>query len=229
MRKFTVVMAMVAMGAIVAPAVQAADRDTPERDGRFVQVTAGAAIDAGMMIAILPADGEAYMATDATATLAVIGRAESSAAEGDTLLAKRGVFRWDNAGAFTAADIGQQCYAFGNASVTTATIATNDIPAGVIIDYDTSGVWVDTYNQTLNLTTSVTTLDVTGNATVGGTLDVTGNATLTAAPTFVLTNAPAAITATLTNAPALDSAAAPRWIKVTVGTDSCVIPAWVLD
>ena len=93
-----------------------------------MQVTAGAAIDAGMMIAILPADGEAYMATDATATLAVIGRAESSAAEGDTLLAKRGVFRWDNAGAFTAADIGQQCYAFGNASVTTATIATNDIP-----------------------------------------------------------------------------------------------------
>jgi hypothetical protein len=240
MKKMTLMMLTAAMMTVVGGA-SAADRDTPERDGRFVRVTAGAAIDAGMMVAILPADGEAYQATDATATLAVLGRAENSAVEGDYLTVKRGVFRWDNAGAFTKASLGLNCYVLGAASVTTAAIATNDIIAGVIVDYDTSGVWVDTYNQKVTLTTSVaslavsgagtvgTTLGVTGAATFGSTVGITGVATLTAAPKVTAVTAAGDVTATATNAPALSSAAAPKWVTVTIGSDTCVVPAYKIQ
>lgn len=220
-----------------ASVLQAAAVDTPERDGRYVQVTAGAAIDQGAMVAMYT-DAEAYEAAD-TANYAVIGRAESSAAEGGTLLVKRGVFRWANYGSFTDKDIGLNCYVSNSVGVTTAAVAASDIVAGVIVDVDSSGVWVDTYNQKITLTTTVaslavtgagtvgTTLDVTGAATVGGTLGVTGVTTLTAAPKFTAVTSPTDVTATMTNAPALSAAAAPKWITVTIGTNSCVIPAWV--
>lgn len=156
--------------------LRAAPVDTPERDGRFMAVTAGAAIDQGAMVCMYT-DAEAYEAAD-TANYAVIGRAQSSGAEGETVLVKRGVFRWANYGSFTDKDIGQQCYVSNSVGVTTATVAGNDVIAGVIVDVDSDGVWVDTFNQKVTLTTTVTTLAVSGAATVGTTLGVTGATTL---------------------------------------------------
>ena len=171
----------------------AADRDTPERDGRFVRVEAGAAIDSGELVAIYT-DAEAYPAAD-TAGYAVIGRAESSAAEGAYVLVKRGVFRWANYGSFTQKDIGTLAYVSNSVGVTASASTSNTRPAGRIVDVDTSGVWVDTYNQDVLLTATVDDLTVnddatvtddlavggdialTGNAAVGGTLTVTGTLT----------------------------------------------------
>ncbi len=279
-RKFQFLAGCVCTLAILASAARAAERDTPERDGRFVAVTAGEAISAGHMVAVLPADGEAYAADD-TATLAVVGRAENTAAEGETVIVKRGVFRWTNLGGFDAGDIGTTCYVTNSTSVCAADGVANDVPAGIIQDVDTSGVWVDTYNDTLELTSTVAALTVSGNAAVGGTLAVTGASTLTgntavvgtltatgattlnggltmdtdkftvanttgntaiggtlavtgvttltAPPKFTALTAAAAVTATATNAPALAAAAAPKWITVTIGTNTCVVPAYVLQ
>lgn len=220
--------------AAVGMIAQAADRDTPERQGSYVQVTAGAAIPSGVMVAILPATGLAYSAAD-TATMAVIGRAEKSAVSNDVLLVKRGVFRWDNYGAYTKASLGLTCYVSNSVSVQTASDAANDVPAGVIVDYDSIGVWVDTYNQKVTLTTSVTSLAVSGAATVGTTLAVTGAstltgvATLTAAPKFAAVTAPGTATTTATNAPALTAATAPVWVTVTIGAYNYVVPAYKLQ
>lgn len=158
----------------------AAERDTPERSGRRVVVTAGAAVEAGHMAAV--SNGVAYPAAD-LAGYVVIGRFDASAAAGATVAVRRGVFRWANDGAFTDADIGIRCYvstnaASGSYSVTTLAIAANDIPAGYIVDVDDEGVWVDTYNDSPLISTSVASLGIVGNATVGGTLGVTGAATL---------------------------------------------------
>lgn len=172
-----------------------ADRDTPERDGRFVRVEAGAAIDAGELVAMYT-DAEAYPAAD-TVGYAVIGRAESAAAEGAYVLVKRGIFRWENYGSLTQKDIGTLAYVSNSIGVTTSALTTNTRPAGRIVDVDASGVWVDTYNQDVLLTATVDDLTVnddgtvtddlavggdltlTGAASVGGTLAVTGTSTLT--------------------------------------------------
>jgi hypothetical protein len=225
----------------------AADRDTPERDGQFVQLTAGAAIAKGEMVAILSTDDKAYPAFD-TANYAVLGRAEASAAIGATVVVKRGVFRWTNSGSFDDGDIGKLAYVADKTSVWKAATATNDIPAGRVVDVDSYGVWVDTYNQDVLLTATVQNLvatgtaDITGAATVGGTLGVTGVTTLSGATrslvksTEVITATTVAVTSahygkTLlinTNAavaitlPA-NGAAAGSWLDVIViGSDDCV-------
>lgn len=223
MKRFTLSLFTV-YGLLLTFSLSAADRDTPERDGQYVQVTAGAAIDAGAMVAILPGDGKAYEAAD-TATHSVIGRAESSAALGATLLVKRGVFRWDNDGAFTKASIGQQCYVNDSEGVTTAAIASNDVIAGIIVDYDATGVWVDTYNQKITLTTSVASLAVSGAATVGTTLDVTGASTVGGALTVTgaLTGRKPVITpVTLTATSLVLTAATHGGTVVLVNTNAAV-------
>ena len=180
MKKLNVLF-MVALS--MASCVIAAERDTPERDGQFVQLTAGAAIVKGEMVAILSSDDEAYPAAD-IASYAVLGRAENSAAEGAAVLIKRGTFRWANLGTFDDGDIGKLAYVSNSVSVAKAAALSNDIPAGRVIDVDAYGVWVDTYNQDVLLTASVANLtasgtaDVTGNATFGGTVGITGNTTV---------------------------------------------------
>jgi hypothetical protein len=161
----------------------AADRDTPERDGRFVELTAGAAIAKGEMVAMLSTDAEAYPAAD-VANYAVLGRAETGAAEGAKVLVKRGTFRWANLGTFADGDIGKLAYVSNSVSVAKAAVMANDIPAGRVVDVDAYGVWVDTYNQDVLLTATVQNLtatgtaDITGATTVGGALGVTGATTL---------------------------------------------------
>lgn len=164
----------------------AAERDTPERSGRLVAVTTGSAVEAGHMAAV--SNGVAYPAAD-LAGYVVIGRFDAAAAAGATVAVRRGVFRWDNDGSFTDADIGIRCYvstnaASGSYSVTSLATAVNDIPAGYIVDVDDDGVWVDTYNDSPLISTSVASLAIAGAATVGTTLDVTGASTLAGATTI---------------------------------------------
>lgn len=146
----------------------AADRDTPERDGVKVTLTAGAAIDAGVMVAV--SNLVAFEAAD-LAGYVVLGRSVAAAAAGASVTVKRGVYRWDNDGVFTIASVGTRCYVSDEAGVTTAAIAAQDIPAGYITDVDSTGVWVDTYHDTPLISTSVASLTVAGALTVGTTID----------------------------------------------------------
>lgn len=124
--------------------------DTPVRNGLQIQFPVGAAkkIYAGTLVA-LNATGYAVPAAD-TAGLRVIGRAEqeidnSAGADGDlTINVTRGIFRYDNSGthAFTKADIGKRAYVEDDSTV--ASQNTHGVTAGIIVDFDSDGVWVDT-------------------------------------------------------------------------------------
>jgi hypothetical protein len=172
---YTVCFIAAVIGMIACGAASAAERDTPERRGDYLTLTAGAAVQAGNMACVWT-NGLAYMAAD-TANYRMLGRAETTVAAGETLKVKRGIFRWANRGAFTDKDINDVCYVWTNGafSVTTAATAANDIKAGRIVAVD-SGVWVEMSTEPL-VSATPATLAVAGNATVGGTLGVTGAAT----------------------------------------------------
>lgn len=143
MNKFMRVMMAAVMVASVAGSAFAAERDTPERSGDVVGLTAGGTVYAGEMVCVW-SNSLAYAAAD-TSGYAVVGRAENTVAAGDVVMVKRGVFRWANKGSFADKDIGSLCYVHTNTaySVTTAAIASADVKAGRIVDVDTGGVWVD--------------------------------------------------------------------------------------
>jgi len=181
-----------AMAGQIGMAALTEARDTPQRDGAavLVGVASNTQIYAGALVAI-NSTGYAVPASDATG-LKVVGRAEETvdntgtAGDGaESITVRRGVFRWTNGDTFTRADVGSLAYVEDDAQVQKAASATYDIVAGVIVDVDTYGVWVDTYTlgsqgnaSVVNLAASGTGA-ITGNATVGGTLAVTGAATLT--------------------------------------------------
>lgn len=213
-------------------------RDTPQRDGAAVGigVASNTTIYAGAMVAINAA-GYAVAASDATG-IKVVGRAEETVANtgtngAETIDVRRGVFRWVNGDTFTRADVGNLAYVEDDATVQKAASATYDIVAGLIIEVDSDGVWVDTYAIGSQGAASLTTLDASGNATVGGTLDVTGAttvggtlavtgvATFTVAPVLTATTAAGAETVTMTNAP---GAGDPVWVDVAIGTNTYVVP-----
>jgi len=186
--KKMVTVGMVAMAAGVMlfsikaeAAALAAARDTPERSGELVAlvVKASNTIYAGALVAVDTAAGTVVPAADAAARV-VLGRADHTALAGETLAIRRGVFRWVNSGEFTDAHIGQFAYVADDQSVTTAALATNDVIAGVIVDVDADGVWVDSYAVPAQAAATLAALTVTGNGAVGGTLAVTGVATFTA-------------------------------------------------
>lgn len=231
MKKLNVLI-MVALS--LASCVMAVERDTPERDGQFVQLTAGAAISKGEMVAILSSDDKAYVAAD-VASYAVLGCAQNTAAVGELITVKRGTFRWANTGSFDDGDIGKLAYVSNSVSVAKAAVLANDIPAGRVVDVDAYGVWVDTYNQDVLLTATVENLtatgtaDITGATTVGGafrasvksTLEITAT-TLTVTSAHygkaLLINTNAAVAVTL---PA-NGAAAGSWFDVIIiGSDAC--------
>lgn len=157
-------------------------RDTPQRTGYAVVlgVASNETLWVGAMVA-MNSGGYAVPASDATA-LKVIGRANATVVGGTTdgatsATVARGIFRWVNGDTFTTADVGSLAFVEDDQTVQKAAAATYDIIAGVIVDVDSEGVWVDTYNIGAQGASAPTTLAVTGNATVGGTLGVTGNAT----------------------------------------------------
>jgi hypothetical protein len=194
MKKHGWTMAIVALAAtlawtMIAQAALTAARDTPMRTG--VDVSVGVAsnttIWAGAMLAV-NSGGYAVPASD-TAGLRVLGRAATTVVNAgangaETVSVRRGVFRWVNGDTFTRADVGALAFVEDDATVQKAASATHDIIAGLIVDVDADGVWVDTYSLPSSGSASVVNLAasgnaaITGNATVGGTLGVTGNATL---------------------------------------------------
>jgi hypothetical protein len=177
--------ALVAVLGIQARATAlSAARDTPMRDGSLLSLTieTGATIYAGGMVAIT--NGKAVAASDANG-LIVVGRAEASGDAGDVINVRRGVFRWANGGSFTAANIGSFAYIADDQTVTTAGSATYDIIAGLIVDVDTVGVWVDTFQVPSQGAATLAALTVSGNAAVGGTLTATGNTTIGASKVVI--------------------------------------------
>ena len=174
--------AMVLMFAEVA--AQAANltaaRDTATREGVSFDLTVKDAeiIYAGALVAI-DSNGEAVNAIDTNA-LIVIGCAMETVDntdDGETIEVRRGVYRWTNGGSLTDANIGAFAYVEDNQTVTTAADADNDIIAGVIVDVDASGVWVDTYAVPAQPAATLTALTTTGAAAIGTTLAVAGVAT----------------------------------------------------
>lgn len=137
---FVLMMAALALG---AGAAKAADRDTPEREGKVVALTAGEALDAGVLAGVWT-NGLAYKAS-VSKSLTVVGRTESAAASGATAVIKRGTFLWANGGSSLAdRDIGGTAYVWTNTAYTvgTAYSASYTNSAGKIMDVDSSGVWV---------------------------------------------------------------------------------------
>lgn len=124
--------------------------DTPEKAGIVLHypVAAATLIPAGVLVAINVA-GNAVNASD-TAALRVIGRAEADAdnsagAAGDISVdIKRGVFRFANSAdnAVDADDKGKPCFVEANNTV--AETSTNKCKAGLVVDVDSDGVWVET-------------------------------------------------------------------------------------
>lgn len=161
-----------------------ANTGTPQRSGMQTGLLAASNhIYAGALVSV-NSSGKAVPASDAASTK-VIGRASKEVdntganySTNSVIPVDRGVFRWVNAGSFTAADIGSLAYVLDDQSVVTAAQATNDIVAGIIIDVDSAGVWVDSFAVGSQGAASVTTLSASGNASIGGTLAVTGAATL---------------------------------------------------
>ena len=101
------------------------------------------------------ANGKAVPASD-TAGLKTIGRAETHAKSGETVTVKSGCFLYKNSSstaAIAAADIGGVCYVADDQTVS-KTGGTNSIPAGLVYDVESKGVWVLTGAQsiTVNIT-----------------------------------------------------------------------------
>jgi len=157
MRKFEGLILVALVAALCACAYGAAltdDRDTPMKAGEVVGVTVASneTIYAGSLVAVWT-NGYAYSAAD-TAGYKVLGRAEEyKSNSGDdysatmTIEVRRGVFRFENGNSISDADIGDYAFVEDDQTVTTADDATNDIIAGLIVDVDDDGVWIDTrYN-----------------------------------------------------------------------------------
>jgi hypothetical protein len=183
----TVMAVLVALlwGSAVFAGALTASRDTPARTGVDVAigVASNTVIYSGSLVAI-NTSGYAVPASD-TASYKVVGRAQAtvdnSGTAGNGALSvnvRRGVFLWANGDSFTIADVGNLAYVEDDQTVQKAASATHDVVAGIIIDVDTDGVWVDSYAIGSQGAAALTTLTTTGNAAVGGTLAVTGNTTL---------------------------------------------------
>lgn len=125
--------------------------NTPTRAGDFtaIPVAAATSIYQGTLVA-RDAAGNLVSAADAVG-LKVIGRAEetvdnSAGVAGDlTCRVQRGTFRFQNdvTNAVDKSHIGTVCYVLDNQTVDTDG-GTNNIKAGLVVDVDDDGVWVDT-------------------------------------------------------------------------------------
>lgn len=167
-----------------------AEVNTPTRTAVDIVLVQGSNIVyAGTMVCV-DSSGLVEHATDA-ASKKVIGRAEvtqdntgSSYSATRTIKVRRGCFRWVNGDTFTDANIGDLAYVEDNQTVQTAASASSDIIAGVIIDVDSDGVWVDTHDIGSQGAGSLTTLATSGAATLGSSLSVATTAKITGAATL---------------------------------------------
>lgn len=190
MKKVTqVLIASVLMAATLAQgAALSAARNTPRRAGDSVVlgVYTGTVIYAGAMVAV-NSSGYAVPAAD-TSGYQVIGAASATvdnspygASGAKSIEVLRGTFRWGNNAGITDADIGSFAYAEDDNSVDDDA-PSQSIIAGVIVDVDSDGVWVDTYHVG-RTAGSFTTLAASGNATFSAAVactDADGAAVVTA-------------------------------------------------
>lgn len=127
--------------------------NTPERAGLSVVLLLAAStkIFAGNLVA-LNSSGYAVNAAN-TAGLEVIGRAEesvdnSAGSAGDLpITVKRGVFCYANSGtnALATAHLFKRAYVEDEATV--GSTGSNKVVAGLVVDIDSEGVWIDTRYQ----------------------------------------------------------------------------------
>ena len=107
------------------------------------EVASGSTVFAGG-IAAQNSSGKAVPASD-TASLTVLGRAEGTAAAGNKVVIRTGVFLFDNGTSseeLTAADIGAAAFVVDDHTVGKVG-GTNHIPAGIVIDVTADGVAVE--------------------------------------------------------------------------------------
>ena len=181
-------MAMVA-GLIVCGnvfgAALTADKQVARISGEYavLNVASGTVIYAGSLVAV-DTNGYAVPASD-TASLKVIGVAAEQVDQragvyerGKTLTVRRGVFSFKNGGSLTDANIGDWAFVEDDQTVSTAAEMSNDILAGVIIDVDSAGVWVDVGAVNRAGALAGDSLSVSGAAAISGA--VTGSSTVSA-------------------------------------------------
>ena len=123
---------MIALAAIaaVALAVLAGEHDTPQVSGDYAKLTAGEAVYAGNIAAVWT-NGLAYAvnsATPATGDLTVCGVFQHSAAQGESVIAKRGGYILEQVGNITKKEIGATAYSIStNAWTVTKTSGTKTV------------------------------------------------------------------------------------------------------
>ena len=132
---------LIAMAAIAAAAFAfAGEHDTPQVSGDYAKLTAGEAVYAGNIAGVWT-NGLAYAvnsATPATGTLTVCGVFQHSAAEGESVIAKRGGFILEQVGNITKTEIGATAYSIStNAWTVTKTSGTKTV--GKIADVRDDG------------------------------------------------------------------------------------------
>ena len=154
--------------------------NTPSKSGKSINLTVSndAVIPAGVMVAV-DSSAEAVVASD-TASIQVVGRASETvdnSDDGETIDVDVGIFRWANGGSFDDSNIGDICYVLASNRVATASTTTNDIIAGVIVDVDSSGVWVKTM-EIDRTAGAFTTLSASGASDLQSTVAVGGHLTV---------------------------------------------------
>ena len=122
---------LIAMAAIAAAAFAfAGEHDTPQVSGDYAKLTAGEAVYAGNIAGVWT-NGLAYAvnsATPATGTLTVCGVFQHSAAQGESVIAKRGGFILEQVGNITKTEIGATAYSIStNAWTVTKTSGTKTV------------------------------------------------------------------------------------------------------
>ena len=130
-----------------------ADRNTPRRAGPLLSfpVAASAVLYAGALVAL---NASGYLVRGAASTtLRAVGRVNqqvdnSDGSNGDALAeVQQGVFHWENSTStdeITLADIGLVCFIVDDQTVAKTDGGGLRSRAGVVVDVDDDGVWVDT-------------------------------------------------------------------------------------
>jgi hypothetical protein len=130
-----------------------AGRDTPSRGSADLRVgvATNTRVFAGSMVAldagghVIPAANTAAQVVLGRAVKTVDNRVNATDAGDDGALSvdiERGIFQWANNDTITDADIGSTAYVRDDQTVSVTNIGNGTI-AGVIVDLDAGGVWVD--------------------------------------------------------------------------------------
>lgn len=131
--------------------ILSASRSTPKQVGDPIpaRVGRGMAVDIGYKGGMAAVNAAGFLAPAGLAASDIVcGRFlatydNSAGAAGDISgEVEQGVFRWANGDSIVAADVGSPCYASDDQTVTLSDSAGTRPFAGIIVDVDTSGVWV---------------------------------------------------------------------------------------